>query len=324
MIESLEKILEKIKNCNNVAIFGHVNTDGDCLGSMCALYSYLINNNKSADIFVDSVVPENYKTIPHIEIVNSKVFDIVEYDLLVSIDCSTPERLGEYADTFLNFENTILIDHHIKTTDNYAKFSYVEEKTSSCGEVLFNVLNKISKIDKDCATCLYSAILSDTNQFSNDNVTSLTFKTVAKLLDFGADFSNVNYYTQKLKTKNQEKLLGFMASHLKFVDNIAILVVKKKHLKKFGVKSSDVSKFMQQITDVENIKITILIKQKSFKKYSLSFRSLPNYNVANVAGKFNGGGHINAAGGRFDGCLFNLKKLLIKFSKQEIVRVDNA
>lgn len=324
MKESFDEVVEKIKNCKSVAIFGHINTDGDCLGCMTALYNFLLSQSKNADMFLDSIVPEEYKILPSIEKLNEKTEVVKEnYDLFVSVDCSTPDRLGVFNNVFLEKENTLLIDHHLKYNGDYAKTGYVVEMASSCGEVLFDVLKNAGKIDNVCATCLFNAVLSDTNSFTNSDVSSQTFQTAASLVELGADFIKINYYTQKLKTKKQMKLLGYMASHLKIFDDVAMLVMSKRKIKSLGVKGSDVSKFLQDINNVEGVKITILAKQIGKNEYRVSFRSLSKYNVSLIALCYGGGGHKNASGCTFKGTRCKLIKEIVLASKNEIKRAEN-
>lgn len=324
MEENLCKIIEKLKSCNSVAIFGHINTDGDCIGSMLALCNFLAAHGKRTDIFVDSKLPKEYATIPTFEAINSELFEEKNYDLFVAIDCSTPERLGIYKQAFLDFENTVLVDHHIRSARDYAKFCHVEENTSSCGEVLYKILKQLDKITPIVATCLYAAIIFDTNFLSNNNVSSSTFNIVGELIDLGADAQNINYYTQRLKTKKQIKLAAFMLNKVRIYNDVAVLVVKKRQMKRLGVKGSDVSKYLQYINDIEGVKITVLIKQKARREYCASLRSLAAYSANKVAENFGGGGHKNAAGCTYFGCICKFKKQILNASKSEIARVDNA
>ena len=323
MKKSFDEIVEKLKNCKSVAISGHIDTDGDCLGSMTALYNFLLSNGKKADMFLDSIVPDNFKILPGLENLNSKEFLAKKYDLFVSVDCSTPKRLGKFAEDFLKFKNSVLIDHHIKFQGEYAKTSYIEEDASSCGEVLYKILKNVGSIDKDCATCLYSAILSDTNSFSNPNVSASTFRTVADVVELGADIEKITYFTQKVKTKTQERLISYMTRKVKIFDDVAILVMSKRKMKSLGVKSSEVSKFLQIINHIEGVKITILAKENAYKQFKITIRTLPKYNAVNIASLYGGGGHKNAAGCVFNGCKCKLTKEIVLASKNEIKRADN-
>ena len=318
----IKQIKEKIEHAKNIAIFGHVNTDGDCIGSMCAFFALLTNLNKKVEMFVDCEVPAYLHAIPNAEKVNSTIFDVNNFDLLISVDTSTAKRLGVYCDTFKKFENTILVDHHI-SNEKYAKLCHIDGTAPACGEVLTNFLEACDfEIDKDVATCLYAAIICDTNNFTTNNTSKDTFMVAGKLIDYGADFSHIIYSIQKLKTFSQVKVAGFMAQNVKLKKGIAHLVVKEKDLKKLNATISDISKFMSLIVDINGAKITAVFKQRGKNFYSVSFRSCTEYNVNSIASKFGGGGHKNAAAFEYRGPLTALKKQVFAYCQEEIKRVD--
>ena len=324
MIEKIEEIKIKFENCKNVAIFGHTNADGDAVGSMCAMQHFFKSLNKNADMFVDGDVPERFLVLSNANTINTKEFDPLNYDLLLAVDCSEIDRLKIYANFFKSFENTVLIDHH-KSNTKFAKVGYVEPTTSSCGEVIFNLLTLLGyKINAEMASSLFAAMLSDTNTFTNSNVTQKTYKVAGKLIELGADFENIVYYTQKLKTKSQLKLAGFMSSNVQINNGVSYLAVLQKNCKKLGVKMSDVSKFLNTLTDIEGSRITVLIKQKEKNTYNISFRCLKGYNVSDIAQKYGGGGHIQAAACVVTGRLNAIKKNILNECFNEIKRVESG
>lgn len=317
-MEIISDIKNKILSSKNVAVFGHTSVDGDCVGSMCAIAMLLNNLGKHVEIFVDSDIPQRFACIPFYENINKTELDINKFDLLISADTSTKARHGEYGEIFVNFENTILIDHHMSNT-KFAKTCYVEPHAPACGQVLFNLLTKCEfEISADMATALLGAIISDTNNLTNNDVTNETFEVVSKLLLLNAKFSKIIYDMSKKKTINQLRVASFMAKNIKLKDEVAILIVRKKDFKKLNCKQSDISKFLTLITDIEGAKITAIFKEKDKNLWSISFRSLTNYNVNAVASHFGGGGHINAAGCLISSKLRSLKKQVLEICKQQI------
>lgn len=317
-MEIINEIKNKILSSKNVAVFGHTSVDGDCIGSMCAIAMLLNNLGKHVEIFVDSDIPQRFACIPFYENINKTELDINKFDLLISADTSTKARHGEYGEIFVNFENTILIDHHMSNT-KFAKTCYVEPHAPACGQVLFNLLTKCEfEISEDMATALLGAIISDTNNLTNNDVTNETFEVVSKLLSLNANFSKIIYDMSKKKTINQLRVASFMAKNIKLKDEVAILIVRKKDFKKLNCKQNDISKFLTLITDIEGAKITAIFKEKDKNFWSISFRSLTNYNVDAVASHFGGGGHINAAGCLISAKLRSLKKQVLEICKQQI------
>ena len=189
-------------------------------------------------------------------------------------------------------------------------------------QVIYNLITSLGyKIGAEMASSLFAAMLSDTNTFTNSNVTSNTYKIAGELIKLGADFEKIVYHTQKVKTKSQIKLSGFMSTNVQIKNGVANLAVLQKHCKKLGVKMSDVSKFLNTITDIEGCKITVLFKQKEKNTYNVSFRCLQGYNVSDIAQKFGGGGHVQAAACVVTGKLNTIKKNILSECYNEIKRV---
>ncbi|MBO4412875.1 MAG: bifunctional oligoribonuclease/PAP phosphatase NrnA [Clostridia bacterium] len=321
-MEEILKIKEKIEEAKSIAVFGHTNTDGDSIGSMCAMFCLLQDLGKHVDMFVDSVIPEYLYSIKNAEKINEVEFNPNNYDLLISVDTAVLKRVGMYAQTFASFENTVLIDHHI-SNERYAKICYVDGNAPACGQVLFNFFKKAKfNISLDIGTCLLSAIVSDTNAFTNSNVTKETFEIASKLIALGVDYQDVVYKIHKEKTLNQIRMAGFLTSNIKLKNCIAYVSVSEKQMKKLNCKYDDVSKFTHLINNITGAKITLLFKERCKNLVNVSFRSLPEIDVNQIASKFNGGGHKNAAACIISGKLKDVVKLIYKTCKEELEKIE--
>ena len=321
MDKILEKIGKKINEAKNIALFTHINCDCDGVGSMCALYEYLVDKNKKIAMFCDSEIPEKYKFLKYFKDINKERF-LKDYDLLVSLDTATSERLGVYEKAFLEHPNTINIDHHMSNKE-YGNLNFVSEK-SSCGEVLFNIFNELSyKITNGMATALYGAISSDTNQFTNSNVTASTFYSAGNLLELKAKNDEVNWSLHRYKTYDQLKLAAYMASHLKFQNGISYILISLKTIKDLKVKVGDITDFLTLITNVGDSKITIVIREKDKDSYRLNMRSFGDISVNKIASKFNGGGHTNSAGCNIAGKYSKIIKDVLNECYKEIENHSN-
>lgn len=334
----LEQIKDKFENATKIALFTHVNCDCDGIGSMLGLYSYLTENWKDVDMFVDSEIPDRFKFLKNIEKINIKenqikdkflkeenvienTVDFGNYDLLISLDTSTLDRLGKFSLPFKQHNNTINIDHH-KSNSQYAVLDYVVEYSSN-GEVLYEILKELgAKISETTATCIFSAISSDTNRFSNSNITSKTHMFASELINLGADHNLINVCLFKNKTKQQLNLISFMAKNLKFYKGVSYFFMRLKDIKKLDVKSSDVSTFMYIIGNVSDSKITLTIKERGNNLYRIGFRSIDNYDVNKVASMFGGGGHLNASGCEIKGNFRKEFKKVLQECVREIVSKD--
>ena len=323
-MEEVLQIKEKIEKAKNIAIFGHSNTDGDCIGSMCATYLLLTGLGKNVDMFVDSIIPEYLFSIKNADKINDKEFDEKNYDLLISIDTAVLKRLGLYAKVFQNYENTVLIDHHI-SNEKYAKINLVNGNAPACGQVIYDFITNCGyEIDEDIANCILSAIVSDTNCFSNSNVKNETFDIAGKLIGLGADYQNVVFKIHKEKSLNQIRMAGYLTSNIQLKDDISYVAVSEKQMKKLNCEYDDVSKFTNLINNITGAKITLLFKEKSKNLVNVSFRSLPEIDVNVIAAKFNGGGHKNASACIISGKLKNVVKQVFEACREELNKIEKC
>lgn len=317
-LATISEIKNRINAARSIALFAHINVDGDAIGSMLALYEFLERKNKNVSMFCDQKeIPKTYSFLKNANQINKKRFE--KYDLLISVDSASSDRLGKYSKVFTDFRNTINIDHHISNT-NFAKINLVVPY-SSCGEIIFEMLKEMNAdISDSIATALFTAVSSDTNNFLNNNITAKTYLIASNLTELGAEINQVNQHLHKNKTLKQLKLAGYMATNLIFENNVSYLIVKMKNLEKLNVKESELSRFLNLITDVEEAKITFLMKEVEKNKYRISFRSVKEVNVGKIATIFNGGGHKNASACTIEGKSNKILKKVLKECYKEIDR----
>ncbi len=134
----VKEIFDIIDKSNDICIAGHKGPDGDCIGSVMALYELLKTTGKNLTVCFDGSIPYNYKDFVD-EGVLAKEYDSSKYDVVLILDCSDAERLGKYKDILNNTKKTICIDHH-KTNMNFADINIIDADISSTGELLYNVI----------------------------------------------------------------------------------------------------------------------------------------------------------------------------------------
>lgn len=295
----MKKFLKMLKQAKTVALFSHENPDADTIGSTIALRRILMSLGKErVDMFCESEIPSSFYFLAETKLYNQEFGD---YELLVSVDTANENMLGKYKDYFLNFENTIKIDHHTNG-NSYASRNHVSPY-SACAIVVYEIAEKLKvKIDDETATALYFGICGDTGIFRNNNTDSLTFLTASKLIDAGANIRRVyNGFFDK-KTVSTVKMTSSCLLNAKLNDEMgyAILTAPKEDYEKFGVNPE-----VDVLGNVPNTylscgyKIAVILKEKE-DGIHCSLRSKFEYDVSKIANVFGGGGHKNASG-----CIIN-------------------
>ena len=163
-----------IKSSKSILIISHINPDGDTLGSICAMSQVIRENfHKEAELLCVSKIPKTYEFLPNISKIRTlDDFDKSrEFDLVINVDDASIDRIGDAKILFDKAKFTANLDHH-KTNNGYANLNIIDSNASSTGELLVGVFNKLGwKISVETATCLYTAILTDTGSFRFDNTT---------------------------------------------------------------------------------------------------------------------------------------------------------
>lgn len=275
-----------------------MNPDGDTLGSMCAMYSMIYNRFKiKPDMNVVSNIPYNYKFLPNIGLAERYFDKSLVYDLVISLDVASIERVLDSQVFFEKAKMSVNIDHH-KTNPGFGDYQIIEPDASSCGEVLYNYFKKNNwEIDKDSAICLYTAIMTDTGNFKFENTTSKVFRAVANLVEYGAEPNSLYKKCYETKTKNFVLFQNYCVNKAIFsADNkIVYTTVYKKDLEKFSAGDDYTDGIAETLRAIDTTEIAFVAKEVDTKLTKISIRSKKT-DAAGICSKFGGGGHTFAAG----------------------------
>ena len=275
-----------------------MNPDGDTLGSMCAMYSMICGRFKiRPDMGIVSNVPYNYKFLPNIDLAQRFYDKSLVYDLVITLDVASIERVLDFQILFDKAKCTVNIDHH-KTNPGFGDYQIIEPDASSCGEVLYNYFKSNGwVIDKESAECLYVAIMTDTGNFKYENTTSSAFRAVADLVEKGANPNFLYKKCYETKTKNFVLFQNYCVNKAVFLlDNkIAYTTIYKKDLENFSAGDDYTDGIAETLRAIDTTEVSFVAKEVDKKLTKISMRS-KCVDVAQICSKFGGGGHTFAAG----------------------------
>ena len=294
------KLNDIIKSSKNILIFSHINPDGDTLGSMCGLYSVILDNyKKKCDMAAISKIPDIYSFLPHIHDVKH-IDDIDksrEYDLVINVDVASIERICDGQILFNKAKFRVNIDHH-KTNSAYGDLNIINPDASSTGEVLYGCFENMGlNINMDAAICLYTAILTDTGSFRFDNTKPATFECTSKLVEKGANPSDIYKKVYESDSKTLVMFQAYCISKAKFLDNdkIAYTIVYKKDMEKFSANDECMEGLTEKLRAIVTTRIAFVAKEMKSGATKISMRS-KFADVAQICEVFGGGGHKFASG----------------------------
>lgn len=309
-------VIELLKNSQNVAIYSHINSDCDAMGSSLALKDALVSLGKNVDIYSNSNFPETFSYYGDLSFVNKKTCD--KYDLVVCLDLANESRLGKYKYTYKKTcKNTLAIDHHL-SNDNFCKVNYVK-KSSSTSEILFDVISQLGvRFNTFMCKCLLSGILTDTGKFSH-SANEQTFKVVGKLLRYGKlTMEEIIGPLFNSMGKNIFSLMQKAYNIIEFYSNerFAIIMFSKNDFLETGTTLDDTDAFPDIPLQLKSVQFCILASEDDKGYFRVSFRSKGEISAQKVAESFGGGGHLNASGCKIFGEYADVKQKLIDTSME--------
>lgn len=312
-----EQLLEIIGSANKIVITSHQNPDGDAVGSLLGLY-HILNNQKKNCI---CVLPDNFssflswmpgsdKIIFHdSNKVNAK-HEILTCDVLFALDYNGASRVGkDMSESILaTSAKKIMIDHH-PNPENFCDYTISVPSECSTAQMIYRfaaTLGYAKFISKEAASCLYSGIMTDTGSFRFPATTALTHYIVAQLIEHGAVNWQIHNLVYDTNTENRLRLLGYALSTKLVVlpqHKTAYISLTKNELEKFNHRKGDTEGFVNYALSIDGIMFAAIFMETD-EQIKLSFRSKENIPVNEfMSTHFMGGGHKNAAGGRWNDTL---------------------
>lgn len=313
-MNSLAEIAGALRDARQVILCGHVMPDGDCLGSVAALGKALEQLGKKVVLASPDPVPEIYNFLPGADsfVIGEDVL-ADEYDTLIILDCSVPERLGKVRALLERDMLVVNIDHH-QGSSAFAGYNYIDGKAAATGEIVMDLIDLLgAAISEEIATYLYVALITDTGSFQYENTTPGTLRRAARLLETGisATWLNINIYEQKplVTLRVMEEALKKMA--ISPCGRVAWTSMDKNTLNRLAARDEHTDGLINIVRTIKGVEVAIFFREISTGRYKVSFRSKEGVDVRMLAGKFGGGGHTRASGCIIEGRLDDIEKMVV-------------
>ena len=301
-------LLSEIENAKSVAIAGHIRPDGDCISSTLAVRAYLKNarSNLKITVFTQDNPPTIFSYLEGYDKMNLTYSPKEKYDVFISLDASSLDRLGDSLWFFENADKTICVDHH-ETNGGFADVNLVDPKASSTCEVLYDTFDE-KYIDEAVAVCLFTGIVHDSGVFQYSNMSRKSFEIVGKLVEYGFDAPGIIQDTFYVKSYVQNQILGrALLESILFMDGKCIVsMVDRKMMQFYNVLPKHLDGIVNHLKNTRGVEVAIFMYEMGMQQYKVSMRSNGGVNVAKVAAVFGGGGHERAAGVEMNGTYYDI------------------
>jgi bifunctional oligoribonuclease and PAP phosphatase NrnA len=310
--DTIEKIIPYLSKGyrHKIVITTHHKPDADALGSSLGLYHFLKKQDKEVTV----VAPTDYPGFLHWMPGNDEVVNFEEdadratllaseADIIFCLDFNDLKRINRFGE-IVESSNAlkVMVDHH-RDPKGFDDFRFWTINTSSTAELIYDLIVKYggsSTFDENIASCLYAGIMSDTGSFRFDSTTSHTHRSVAELIDNGAESAKIHALLLDNFTLNRFKLMGYVLyKKLQIIPemNTALVYLSSEELHRFEIKTGDTEGFVNFGLSIEGVVFSALIIERT-GLVKMSFRSSGQFPCNEFASKhFDGGGHRNASGG---------------------------
>ena len=311
-IENLGAFAQILGESKNIVLVGHVNPDGDSIGSLMGMKWYLQTIGKKAVPVVPNPYPEflsfidtGKEVLPY-SLEEEKVSQAVNgADLVICLDFNSLKRIDALGGLIASAEcRKVLVDHHPQPDPVFNLVYSYPELSSTC-ELVYWILEGLvplcgGKVSYNSAVALYTGMMTDTNNFANSVLPS-TFRMAGKLMELGVDKEWVQKMVFGGYSESRMRLMGHMLyENMKIFPEYgaALMILTKETKEKFSFADGDSEGFVNLALNIKSVRVSgFFTEGDEFVRVSL--RSKDDFSVNRLArGYFNGGGHERAAGGR--------------------------
>ncbi len=318
-INYVNKLKDLLNAAESIALISHKDPDGDCLGSLLGFGHILHANGKSVKLYLEGEIPFNLRFLPDISKISNRP-DSKIHDLVIVLDCSDVSRIGSMVEVFNHSKVSVCIDHHI-SNDGFCDLDIIESDYSSTGELVYEISKHLGYlIDKEAATNLYAAILTDTGKFIYSNTTAQTMRNIAELIDEGINFSKIAENIYGNEERSIFLVKARIMSDVEFFHKgrLTVAPITKVILDEYSVSLKDVDGIVESIRDIEGVLVSCVLKEIGPKNTKVSLRSKGGVDVSVISLLYNGGGHERAAGFNLETDVNESKKIIVELMRKHM------
>jgi len=296
----LDQVLREIEQRDHFVLTSHARPDGDAIGSVLACGEILRQMGKTADVVLHDAVPTIYQPLPFAggarkaEAVNG------QYEAAIVLECDSIQRtrLGGLERQFL-----INIDHHA-TGKPFANVNWIEPAACATAEMIYWLARAAQVyVTPDIATCLYTAVLTDTGSFCFLGTNERTFALAQELVRAGADPARIAQNVYFSNPTSKMRLLGQALTTLHRDGSLTWMHVTHEQMERVEAREEDCEGLVNYALAIEGVEVAMFLREQEPEKWRVSLRSKGAVDVAEVAANFGGGGHHCASGFSVEGTL---------------------
>ena len=291
----VSEVLSAIEKHNKFVLTSHARPDGDAIGSVLGASLMLRQLGKEVDIVMSDGVPVIYQGLPHAESIRRASEVNGRYDAAIILECDSVQRTG-IRGLDASGRTLINIDHH-NSAKPFAHLNWIDPSACATAQMIFELGSAaVARLTPDVATCLYTAVLTDTGSFCFQGTNERTFALAQELVRAGADpfLAAQNVYFANPESKM--RLLGLALDSLQREGDMVWMTVTQGQMQQCNALEEDCEGLVNYGLGIAGVEVAAFFRELPDGRYRISLRSKGGVNVALIAAQFGGGGHQCAAG----------------------------
>ena len=334
--EQQEQLVKLIKESDTIVCTCHQNPDGDALGS-CLAWADVLKTafGKEPQVFVPDQYPDYLQWLPNSEKIirydkhrEGCDFVLAHADLIFCLDFNAASRTAEMEQALCSSPaKKVLIDHHLNPTVDAAICISHPDASSTC-ELVFRLVWQLGLYDqltKHFAVPVYCGMMTDTGGFTYNSCDPDIFFIISQLLTKHINKDKIYRYVYHNFSENRLRLTGFVMYQRLVVDpkhHASYFTITRDDMRRFHFMKGDAEGLVNMPLQIKGHKLSISLREDTEKDNLIwvSLRSVDQFPCNEMAARFfNGGGHLNASGGR----LYCSLDDAVKIAQQAILAFEN-
>ena len=318
---TFEEIAAAISNHQTFLVLSHVRPDGDAYGCAIAMGLCLKQLGKQVKVWNEDALLEKFSFLPGSEIVTKPATEPEHFDVVIALDTAAFHRLGNCVNGISQPKLWINMDHHV-SNERYGDLVYIDSSAPAAGQILFEFVRAADfPLTYEMVDNLFIAISTDTGSFQYPNTTARTYEIVAELVKAGANVGKLSQQVYESYPLRRIQLLRELLNVLKLTsqEKVASFALTQEMVAKTGALPEDNEGLIDVIRAIRGVVVAAFFEELPEGKVRISLRSKdPRADVCKVCMKFDGGGHVLAAGARVAGDIETVQEKVLKAIHNEI------
>lgn len=304
LADQIDNFLEVIEHNDRFLVVSHTSPDGDAIGSTLAMGLLLEALGKEVVFYNRDPVPYNFGFLAGADAMVTEVADDAAIDVTVILDCAEPGRIGENFPDSGWGEKVVVVDHHKTWDEEFADVYVRDVEAAATGELVYRmVVATGAELTRPIAEALYCCVMTDTGSFRYSNTSRTTFRIAGELIDAGVEPWRMTSQIYESQPKERLELLALVLETLELshCGRLAFLRIENTMFESTGTGPELTDGFINYARSVRGVEVATQLREHDEDLWRVSFRSRGKVDVSELAAKFGGGGHHNAAGCKIEG-----------------------